>query len=451
MISSFIEILKSYGKEQCLVYMDKSFSYNDLVKQVYKYNKEISNHIQKGRVVGVIVDYSFHSIAMFLALALNRNIIIPLSLDAKQKHDEFIKVGLVEYIVQSDNDHTLHFSTVTTNDTCPFYKKLQDKRHAGLVLFSSGSSGTPKGIVHDLNQFLTAYEKSGKSLRTLIFLQMDHIGGLNTLFYNLRNKGLIVAPKSKSPVDVCTWIQNYKVELLPTSPTFLNLLILSGLISQFDLSSLKLITYGTEPMPESTLFHIKEHLPHVVLKQTYGLSETGILKTKSKSDNSLWVKLGGEDFDVKIENNKLLIRSKVSMMGYLNADDPFEEDGYINTGDVVEKNGDWLKILGRESELINVGGNKVFPAEIESVLQQMKEVEDAVVYGQANPLTGQMVSTIIKTRDKIELSDFKIAMRKYCRKHLESYKIPVKVQLSEEKLYSERFKKKRNFKGAKVS
>ena len=74
----------------------------------------------------------------------------------------------------------------------------------------------------------------------------------------------------------------------------------------------------------------------------------------------------------------------------------FDDEGYFDTGDMVEVDGEWLRILGRASEVINVGGSKVFPAEVESVLLALDNVEDAVVYAEPNPLTGQTVAATIK-------------------------------------------------------
>ncbi len=425
----------------------RSYSFNELAAQVLFFQGQMAEHIPPGSVAGAMTDYSFQGVALFLALARNRNIIVPLSKDSLQKHDDFMEIAGVSVVAGIDENNQIFIrernAASFNND---LYRQLRSMGNAGLVLFSSGSSGSPKGIVHNLDRLAGAYKAGGKSWRTLIFLQMDHIGGVNTLLYSLWNGGVLVIPESRMPEEVCQCIQNNQGELLPTSPTFLNLLILSNMINRYDLSSLKLITYGTEPMQEITLKRIQSLLPRVRFKQTYGLSETGILQTKSREDGTLWVKVGGNGFDVRIKDGRLWIKSAYSMLGYLNAVSPFE-DGYIDTGDMVERNGDWLKILGRESELINVGGNKVFPVEVESVLQSMPEVEDVVVYGASNPLTGQMVAAVVKLEATVSLSEFKSAMRIFCKERLESYKIPVKVLLSEESLHSERFKKKRNMTG----
>ena len=115
--------------------------------------------------------------------------------------------------------------------------------------------------------------------------------------------------------SVCRVIARHRVELLPTSPSFLNLLLISGAPGSFDLSSLALITYGTEVMPERTLKMANEVFPGVRFLQTYGLSELGILRSKSESDDSLRVKIGGEDYETRVVDGRLLIRARSSMLG----------------------------------------------------------------------------------------------------------------------------------------
>ena len=182
------------------------------------------------------------------------------------------------------------------------------------------------------------------------------------------------------------------MELLPTTPTFLNLLLLSEAYRSHDLSSLKLITYGTEVMPDSTLQRLHEAFPGVRLQQTYGLTELGILRSKSQDSSSAWVKVGGEGIETKVVDGTLWVKAPSAMVGYLNAPSPFDAEGWMNTEDLVDVNGEYVRFLGRKSQIINVGGAKVYPAEVESVLLQMPNVADATVYGQPNPITGHIVA-----------------------------------------------------------
>jgi long-chain acyl-CoA synthetase len=278
-------------------------------------------------------------------------------------------------------------------------------------------------------------------MRTVLFLQFDHIGGINTLLYTLAYQGMAIIPENRRPITVCKAIETHKGEVLPTSPTFLNLLILSGAADECDLSSLKLVTYGTEPMPASTLEAMNKHFPHIRMLQTYGLSEVGILRSKSRDSNSLWVKVGGEDYQTKIVDAKLCIKNKSAMLGYLNAPSPFDEDSYMNTGDQVEQDGEWIRILGRESEVINVGGEKVYPAEVESVVLQLDGVEDLAVYSLKHPITGMTVAAEIKITTDESLNEFKVRLRKHCANLMPAFKVPSKITLIDQYIHNARFKR----------
>src|SRR5262249_33714875 len=174
-----------------------------------------------------------------------------------------------------------------------FYFRLRQRDVPGLVLFSSGSTGRQKAAVHDLDGLLKKFQVRRHCYRTLVFLQLDHIGGINTLFYTIANGGVGVLAHRPVAPGGCRAVSRPRVALLPTAPTFLNLLLLSEEPTRHDLSSLKLITYGTEPMPEITLKRVGAAFPGVKLLQTYGLSELGILRSQSRDDGSLWMRVGG--------------------------------------------------------------------------------------------------------------------------------------------------------------
>ncbi|NJO12555.1 MAG: long-chain fatty acid--CoA ligase [Gammaproteobacteria bacterium] len=322
-------------------------------------------------------------------------------------------------------------------------QRLKTLGHPGLILFSSGSTGRSKAALHDIVPMLEKFTVPRHTMRTITFLLFDHIGGFNTLLYNLSNTGCVVTVQDRRPETICRAVQEHRVELLPTSPTFLNLLLVSEAYRQYNLSSLKMVTYGTEVMPESTLKRFHAAFPEVKLLQTYGLSEVGILRSKSRSSDSLWVKVGGEGFETRVVDGMLEIKARSAMLGYLNHASPFTADGWFKTGDAVEVDGEYLRILGRKSELINVGGEKVYPAEVESVLQLMEGVEDVAVTGQPHPMTGQIVYARVKLSQPEALADFRARMRRFCQDKLARYAVPQKVELVEDSLHGERFKKMR--------
>jgi acyl-CoA synthetase (AMP-forming)/AMP-acid ligase II len=322
-------------------------------------------------------------------------------------------------------------------------EELIKRRTPGLILFSSGTSGKPKGAVHDFAKLLEKFKTKRKSLKILNFLLFDHWGGLNTMLHTLSNGGVVITTQDRSPVGICRMIQEYEIEVLPASPTLLNLLLISGAYKNFDLNSLKIISYGTEPMPESTLNVLNKLFPQIKLLQTYGLIEIGVMRSKSKDNNSLWVKVGGEGYETRIVNSMLEIKADSAMLGYLNAPSPFTEDGWFMTGDAVEVDGEYIKILGRKSELINVGGEKVYPAEVESVIQELKFVSDVEVYGEKNPLLGNIVCAKVKVDDNSNFENVKEEIKLYCRSKLERFKVPLKIKMKDQDLHSFRFKKMR--------
>jgi acyl-coenzyme A synthetase/AMP-(fatty) acid ligase len=265
------------------------------------------------------------------------------------------------------------------------------------------------------------------------------------MFHTLSNGGVVLALKDRRPQTICSFIEKHKIELLPASPTFLNLLLISEEYKNYDLRSLKLITYGTEPMPQSTLDRITRIFPDVKFQQTYGLIEIGVLRSKSRSNDSLWVKVGGEDFKTRVVNGLLEIKAESAMIGYLNAPSPFTKDGWFMTGDQVEEDGEYIKILGRKSEIINVGGEKVYPAEVESVIQELDNVAEVTVFAEKNPIMGNIVCAKIRLIIEEDKKEFTMRLKKYCKQRLQSFKIPVKVIIDDTRQYNERFKKNRLF------
>jgi acyl-CoA synthetase (AMP-forming)/AMP-acid ligase II len=181
-------------------------------------------------------------------------------------------------------------------------------------------------------------------------------------------------------------------------------------------------------------------LPQVRLQQTYGLSEIGILRSESRGPDSLWVRIGGEGYELRVVDGLLEIKARAALLGYLNAPSPMTEDGWFRTGDAVEVDGEWLKILGRRSEIINVGGEKVYPAEVEGVVLEMPGVAEVVVYGEANAITGRLVAARVRLEVPEPLGEFRRRLTMFCRDRLARYKIPQKVSLVDEPLHSERFK-----------
>ena len=349
-----------------------------------------------------------------------------------------VEISNPDYIIDSAEIEIKPFKKKVgkSND---YYLNLFNNDKSGLVLFSSGSTGFPKAMVHDLTYCLYLNVKP-KNLTFLVFLMFDHIGGLNAAKYYINgfNDGYSEARNNRS------YYPKYKVNILPASPTFLNLMNIASVFDKYDLSSLKLITYGTEPMPKSLLDILKTKTPKTRLIQTFGTSETGIMKTKSKSSSSLLIKFDDDNQEVKIIDGELWIKSKTRVLGYINHNnDSFTDDGWFRTGDLVEDKGDgYYKIVGRKSKVINVGGEKVLPIEVESIILELSFVQDCTVFAKDNPITGQVVAaSVVLSVDDKDVKQLKKDIKIHCRRNLERFKVPTQIIIKDKIDHSIRFKK----------
>jgi long-chain acyl-CoA synthetase len=437
-------IFQNHSAGTCLASGDRTFTYKWLRETVSSWKSYLDeSKLQPGSIVALQGDFSPQTIAALLALIDRSAIVVPLSPGAAPQQQEFMEIAEVQVAVRpslSGGHELQRFDRVPANKLS---LQLCASGRPGLVLFSSGSTGKSKAALHDFIPLLEKFKTPRRAMAVLTFLMIDHIGGINTLLYVLSNAGTAVTAAERNPDDICAAIESHRVELLPTSPTFLNLLLMSEAYTRHDLSSLRLITYGTEMMPENTLRRLNELFPSAKIQQTYGLSELGILRSKSQSSDSLWVKVGGEDFDVKLKDGTLRIKARSAMMGYLNAPSPFDEDGWFDTGDLVESNGDYVRFLGRKSEIINVGGRKVYPAEVENILLQVENIKDATVRGERNPITGNVVVARINLTQPEDRGTIQKRIREFCRSRLEPYKVPVKIEIVDRNQFSGRYKKSR--------
>ena len=428
-----------------IIYNGKKYSYNELYIKIKEIENFIKDKIKSGEVVAILADYSFVSIALFFALYENKNIIAPITSTSKKEIDGKVKESFSTKIINLE-DEKLVITNIKSEASHKIINDLQTSKCAGLILFSSGSTGAPKAMIHNLDTLVDSYgDKKQKQINMLVFLMFDHIGGINTMLNILSMNATMIIPQNRNADDICKLIEEYKIAVLPSSPTFLNLILINRSYEKYDLSSLRMITYGTETMPEGLLGRLKAVFSKVKFLQTFGTSETGIAATSSKSSSSTFMKIDDENLEYKIVDNELWLRSKTQILGYLNRSmESFTNDGWFKTGDLVElDNEGFIKIIGRNKEIINVGGQKVLPSEVESVLLGMDEIEDCLVYGEQNAITGQSVSCDVVLKHGIDDSGFKILVRKFCKDKLDSFKIPTRVNVVQKTEFTERFKKSR--------
>ena len=434
-------ILHAHQDKTALIWRSKSLSYSQLsllVEQQAVWLKE--QDIRPGSVVGLSGDFSDQSISVLLAL-LSQNFVMAMLPSGRSDLGELCNLIHVDWLIDTSGAKPEARRLEQNGDYHPLVAGLFEQQEAGFVIFSSGSSGRPKPILHSLPKFLKKYERANKPFITLSFLLLDHIAGIDTLFYILFSGGTLVAPEERGAHYICKLIEHTGVEVLPVSPSFLNLLWLSGDFETHDLSSVQIVTYGSEPMTQQNLDNVQQIFPNAIIKQKYGTSEFGSPSSKSRGNDQLWIKLEGDGFQTKVIDDTLFIKSETTMLGYLDDSEPMFVDGWYNTGDKVDVDGEWVKILGRDSDMINVGGEKVFPSEVEAIIQTVEGVIESSVYGEPNPITGQIVCAKIYISHETDQKATKKSIKRACANNLPRYKVPMRIKFTDAPLTNKRQKK----------
>jgi long-chain acyl-CoA synthetase len=385
--------------------------------------REVSlNQIQAGDIVALVGDFDDISIKSLFQLIERKAIVAPLSENALSNIDFYLREIGAKWILHAGILKDVGYNIANIN-----IDFLRKENKSGLILFTTGTTNKPKAILHDFDKFLSRYSTPRPALSTIGFLLFDHVGGLNTLFHMLFNNGTFYSVLDRSPNSIIRKINDYKVELLPTTPTFLRMLRFSDLLSEKLLDSLKVITYGTEMMDKPTLEYFCNKLQNVDFRQTYGMSELGILRIKSFSRESLFMKIGGEGIKTRTTENELEIFSENRMLGYINHPSPFDSHGWFKTGDLVETQNEFMRIVGRKNDIINVGGLKFMASDIEEVVMKIPGIKLVKVMAQKNPITGSHVEIIIEPSESVDLSVFDV--KEYLRNRLPSHMQPRKISI----------------------
>jgi len=434
---------RAWPNAEAVVWRDRRVTYAELESEVTRQRAALRDRgIVSGSTVDLAADFGPAAIAVLFALWLERAIVL---VEPEARPDEApegrSRTG--EWRLTVAGDGSIAASRGADETRSPLFDRLRAERKAGLLLRTSGSAGTPKTIVHDVERLLRNYETFRPGRRTVVILLFDHMGGLSTMLTTLSRGGCLVIPESRAPEVVAESVARHAVEILPASPTFLNLLALSGVHERHDFSSLRFVAYGTEVMPDSTLQRLRAAWPHAKFVQDYGLSETTTLPTRTRDSDSRWITIGGPGVEWRVVDGLIEIRSDRAMLGYLDAPSPFTPDGWLRTGDAVDVDGEFVRVRGRQSDLINVGGQKVYPGEIETVLLAAPRVLEATVSGEANPLIGTMVKAVVRVAGDEPNEVERARLRQFAQERLLPYQVPQRLVITRAPLHTERLKARR--------
>lgn len=452
----------------------RTFSYEDFATEIGRARERMrETQIEPGQVVALTGRYNFSAGAWFLALAANRNVVVPLVGSDERDLAQRIEEAGAEWIVDcgaanevaeertessKGNIQPSTFNRAAAVSTAlarpatgsqqlataghPLVERLRENGRAGLILFSSGTTGNPKAMLHDLDTLIDSYAlKEGKDLRVLAFMGIDHIGGIDIFLRGIASGSCLVVPRERSPEAICRLIAEQRVHVLPTTPSFLNLLLLSDAHRGHDLSSLTIIAFGAERMPAPVLRRLEHLFKGVRFLQKFGTSETNAIRTISKESDPLWMRIDDPAVEWKIVAGELWLKTPSRILGYLNAEsDRLEADGWYRTGDLVEEKDGFFRVTGRRETMINVGGEKVLPAEVEAAIRELTAVVDCQVFSEPNPILGQVVCADVVVEEENPKEAVRL-IRRHCRQKLAPHKVPVKIRVVDEIAVNERFKR----------
>ena len=286
-------------------------------------------------------------------------------------------------------------SSVPSFDPSPFHAAAPL-----LILRTGGTTGQSKHVIHSVEKLFSPHQLEDRpEQRLLVLYAADHIAGIDAFMQALHRGGTLVIPENRDASSVINAIETYQVEVLPATPTFLQFLLLSGLLDEKRLKSVKAIPHGAESMPGALRQRLQAVFPNARLIHRFGLTELGALPVRSDPEDPDTLFLDAAEYSWEVREGELWIKSPTRMLGTVEEGPIGQGDHWHPTGDLAEitKQGS-IRILGRREGIINVGGEKVLPETVEGLLLEQAVVLDAAVSGIPNPLTGNAVSAKVVFR-----------------------------------------------------
>ena len=290
-----------------------------------------------------------------------------------------------------------------------------------ISIFTSGTTGQPKKIIHSistLTRTVRVDEKYSKNIWAFAY-NPTHMAGLQVFFQAFENSNTIVNTFNKERKKIYELIERFQITHISATPTFYRLLLPVENIYE----NIERVTLGGEKSDPTLYKSINEIFPNAKINNIYASTEAGSLFTANGEN----FQISGNDIEkFKVIANELLIHK--SLLGKSNEFNLNEE--FYHSGDLIE----WIdeskrifKFISRKNELVNVGGYKVNPSEVEDVVLQIPGVDQVLVYGRENSVLGNILCADVKVQTESELTETKI--RNIISLKLQDYKVPRRIKI----------------------
>ncbi|WP_082926386.1 AMP-binding protein [Cupriavidus sp. D384] len=326
-----------------------------------------------------------------------------------------------------------------------------------VMLYSGGTTGVPKGapLTHDALMFGVNQQRGTlsehligmdeKRYNVLLAIPLYHVLGIGNLFFALAIGGratLVMNPRRREDI-VKEW-RRHAVTSFPAVNTLFNALLAHKSFASVDFSTLRLCIGAGMPVAESTSRRWHE-LTGRHITEAYGMTETGLIACNPPGESRcgsvglpvLGVELSLRDDDgLEIPHGpgEIYVRSRATIREYWNNPKEnataFSEDGFFRTGDIATRDADgYLKIVDRKKEMIISSGFKVFPSEVECVINSHPGVEESAVIARSDKHAGEVpVAYVVKRDPSLDEGQ----LRGFCEGKLANYKRPRYIEFVED-------------------
>ena len=302
-----------------------------------------------------------------------------------------------------------------------------DALPAQVVVATSGTSGPPKLVEHSWDSVLAAARLAEQwhGLAWLLAYDATRWAGIQVWVQTLLTGGTLIVPGSRDPDVVTRALVAEKVAVLPATPTLLRRLLTSADPSLLAQAAPARITLGGEAADAPLLEQTRAAFPTAKISQVYATTELGEVFRVADGRPGFPAAWLGKSLPGGV---RLSTRRDGELLVQLSRD-----TADIGTGDLVERRGDRYEFTGRRSDVIVVGGAKVFPKRVEETLRRVPGIAEARVYGLPSALTGELVAAEIVLGDPLPTATnpdhVRSAALAVCRESLEPHSVPRVVDI----------------------
>ncbi len=319
------------------------------------------------------------------------------------------------------------------------------------LMYTSGTTGNPKGVQRTHANVLAAARNSLRGFGyqpddvIAIAMPLSHSSALNSQMMPLLQIGgtLILLPRFHV-ADMLEVIQGHRVTCMRAVPAMLHLLLGNTTFASEHLPSLRLLSHSSAPIDPDTYVILKQRFPDIEVLNSYGLTEASTCTVLPDAmatvrPDSVGLPIDGvemcvideQGYEVEVGcEGEICVRGDHVFLGYRQrpeATAAVMHKGWLRTGDLGYYDQDgYYYLQGRQTEVINCGGQKFVPRDVERCIETLPEVTEAVVAGMPHRLLGEVAKAFVVLKRDHTL-DAKTVIR-HCTQHLASYKIPYKVE-----------------------